>query len=1090
MNNYVPLHVHTHYSQMDGVATPDEYVAKAIENGMSAIAITDHGTLSGHRPMYRAATSAGLKPILGVEGYITADRFDKRDKSERTTPLDLIYNHIVILAKNDQGLENLGKLNELAWTEGFYRKPRIDFEILEQYKEGLIVSSACMSGLINKAIEVDDYAVAKEHLKWFGDRFGDDFYVEVMPHNTEGMNRALIELADAAGHKIIVTPDCHHATVDQKVIQEIMLINNTHAKFEKDVTYDKSRKIEDPMSRLDYLYGKERMMSFNRFDIHLLSGDEMHEAMGEDSRLDMFTNTLEIADKVEEYTIHRNLNLLPVEHKDPDAQIKKYAESWLKDNGLHTNQEYVDRLNEELDIIKQKKFASYFIVVQNMLNWAKKNDIMVGPGRGSSAGSLVCYALGITDIDPIKHGLLFFRFIDIDRDDWPDIDSDIQDSRREEVKQYLERQYKHVASIATFLQFKDKGVVRDVARCFNIPLSDVNRALKSVDTWEEYITSKNTQWFREKYPEVELYGDQLRGRIRGTGVHAAGVVTSKTPISKVAPMETRNVTGSDTRLPVVAVDMEEAADIGLIKIDALGLKTLTVINDTLNIIKDRSGKRPDLNSIDMEDKNVYNMLSDGHTKGVFQCEAAPYTNLLVRMGVNKFDELVASNALVRPGAMNTIGKDYIERKQGRQGIVYPSPLMKDFTEDTYGTILYQEQVMLACTTLGGMTMGEANKVRKIIGKKKDAREFDEFKGLFVRNATGPLGGTAAEKMWHDFEAHAGYSFNKSHAVAYSTLSYWTAWLKYYYPLEFIFALLKNEKDKDGRTEYMIEAKRMGIPIRLPHINDSDADFKIEGKGIRFGLSSIKYISDTIATRYLEARPFSSYEEVKEFTFTKGNGVNSRALESLRKVGALTFPDNPVNQEEIKEHMYEYLSLPEFNIQVPQHYHAYITTADDFDEKGAFIMMGVIRSIKRGKGWSRVELLDSTGSVGIFDEEETSIEAGRTYIILVGSNRIVEAVPVDQIRESDSPLVRFLNYKQLPYGQDEYFVLSFKPRITKAGKRMASLVVADSGRDLMSMIVFPSNFAMAYTRLEEGKAYKINYSLSKDEDLIFQEVVAV
>jgi DNA polymerase III subunit alpha len=803
----------------------------------------------------------------------------------------------------------------------------------------------------------------------------------------------------------------------------------------------------------------------------------------------MFTNTLEIADKVEEYTIHRNLNLLPVEHKDPDAQIKKYAESWLKDNNLDTNQEYVDRLNEELDIIKQKKFASYFIVVQNMLNWAKKNDIMVGPGRGSSAGSLVCYALGITDIDPIKHGLLFFRFIDIDRDDWPDIDSDIQDSRREEVKQYLERQYKHVASIATFLQFKDKGVVRDVARCFNIPLSDVNRALKAVDTWEEYITSRNTQWFREKYPEVELYGDQLRGRIRGTGVHAAGVVTSKTPISKVAPMETRNVTGSDTRLPVVAVDMEEAADIGLIKIDALGLKTLTVINDTLNIIKDRSGKRPDLNSIDMEDKNVYNMLSDGHTKGVFQCEAAPYTNLLVRMGVNKFDELVASNALVRPGAMNTIGKDYIERKQGRQGIVYPSPLMKDFTEDTYGTILYQEQVMLACTTLGGMTMGEANKVRKIIGKKKDAREFDQFKELFVRNATGPLGGAAAEKMWHDFEAHAGYSFNKSHAVAYSTLSYWTAWLKYYYPLEFIFALLKNEKDKDGRTEYMIEAKRMGIPIRLPHINDSDADFKIEGKGIRFGLSSIKYISDTIATRYLEARPFGSYEEVKEFTFTKGNGVNSRALESLRKVGALTFPDNPVNQEEIKEHMYEYLSLPEFNIQVPQHYHAYITTADDFDEKGAFIMMGVIRSIKRGKGWSRVELLDSTGSVGIFDEEETSIEAGRTYIILVGSNRIVEAVPVDQIRESDSPLVRFLNYKQLPYGQDEYFVLSFKPRITKAGKRMASLVVADSGRELMSMIVFPSTFAMAYTRLEEGKAYKINYSLSKDEDLVFQEVVS-
>ena len=268
MRNYVPLHVHTHYSQMDGVATPEEYVERAQENGMNAIAITDHGTLSGHRPMVRAARAGGIKPILGVEGYITADRFDRRDKSERTTPLDLVYNHIIILAKNDQGLENLGRLNEISWTEGYYRKPRIDFEVLEKYREGLIVSSACMSGLINKAIEVDDFAVAKAHLKWFGDRFGEDFYVEVMPHNTAGMNKALIELADAAGHKIIVTPDCHHATVDQKVIQEIMLINNTHAKFEKEVTYDKSRKIEDPLKRLDYLYGEDRMMSFNKFDIH------------------------------------------------------------------------------------------------------------------------------------------------------------------------------------------------------------------------------------------------------------------------------------------------------------------------------------------------------------------------------------------------------------------------------------------------------------------------------------------------------------------------------------------------------------------------------------------------------------------------------------------------------------------------------------------------------------------------------------------------------------------------------------------------------------------------------------------------------
>jgi DNA polymerase-3 subunit alpha len=1073
---------------MDGVATPEEYVERAIQNGMEAIAITDHGTLSGHRPMYRAAKSAGIKPILGVEGYITADRFDKRDKSERTTPLDMVYNHIIILAKNDQGLENLGKLNEISWNEGYYRKPRIDFEVLEKYRDGLIVSSACMSGLINKAIEVDDYAVAKQHLKWFSDRFGDDFYVEVMPHNPPEINKALVELADAAGHKIIVTPDCHHATVDQKVIQEMMLILNTHAKLEKDISYDKSVKHTDMMDRLNYLYGKDRMMSFNKFDIHLLSADEMRIAMEENGgfRDDMFVNTMEVSDKIEDYTISRNLNLLPVEHRDPDKEIRDQCLRFLKQNNLES-QEYLDRLEEELSVIKNKKFASYFIVVRNMLTWAKKNDIMVGPGRGSSAGSLVCYALGITDIDPIKYGLLFFRFIDIDRDDFPDVDSDIQDSRREEVKDYLERQYRHVASIATFLQFKDKGVVRDVARCLNVPLSDVNRALKAVDTWEEYLTSKNIAWFREKYPEIEQYGDQLRGRIRGTGIHAAGVVTSKIPISKVAPMETRSATGQDTRIPVVAVDMEEAADIGLIKIDALGLKTLTVLNDALKIIEDRHGKKIDLHKIDLEDKNIYAMLSDGYTKGVFQCEATPYTNLLVKMGVSKFDELVASNALVRPGAMNTIGKEYIARKRGTSGIVYSNTILKEFTEDTYGCILYQEQVMLACQRLGGMTMGEANKVRKIIGKKKDAKEFDEFKELFVRNATGPLGGAAAEKMWHDFEAHAGYSFNKSHAVAYSTLSYWTAWLKYYYPLEFIFALLNNEKDKDARTEYLIEAKRIGIPLRLPHINDSNIDFKIEGKGIRFGLGSIKFISDKIADRYISARPFTSFAAVQEFTFTKGNGVNSRALEAMRSVGALTFPDNPRNDAEVKENMYEYLNLPEFNIQVPQHYHAYISSVDDFDEKGAFILMGIVRGIKRGKGWSRVEILDGTGSIGIFDEEETSIEAGRTYIILVGSNRIVEAVPVDQLQESKSPLVRFLNYKQLPYSQDEHYVLAFKPRITKANKRMATLILADSGRELLSLVVFPSAFAKAYVGIQEGSAYKIDYSINKDDDLIFQDI---
>jgi DNA polymerase-3 subunit alpha len=1077
---------------MDGVATPQEYVNRAVELGMQAIAITDHGTLSGHREMYRAAKEAGIKPILGIEGYMTTDMADKRAKADRTDPLDQNYHHIVLLAKNQQGLENLNKINEIAWTDGFFSKPRFDFETLAKYKEGIVVTSACLSGWIAKAVELDELAIAKKHVAWFKETFGDDYYIEVMPHNPERVNKGLIDLAKSMGVKIVVTPDCHHSDTSQKEIQELMLILNTHAKLQKDVTYEKSKKHKDMMDRLDYLYGADRQMSFRSFDIHLLSYEEMKVCMAKQGieNEEMFNSTNEIMNKVEDYDIKSGLNLLPVQYRNPGDELKKLALEGLKERGLDSNEEYLNRLDEELKIIGEKNFEPYFLVVRNMLNWAKKEGIMVGPGRGSSAGSLLCYAIGITDIDPIKHGLLFFRFINPERNDFPDIDSDIQDSRRDEVKDYLVRQYRHVASIATFLEFKDKGVVRDVARALNIPLPDVNKVLKTVDTWDDFCTSRNAEWFRDKYPEVVALGDQLRGRIRGTGIHAAGVVTSKEPIFKYAPLETRSVTGSDDRMPVVAVDMEEAERIGLIKIDALGLKTLSVLKDTLDIIEERYDKKIDLLNIDMDDKNVYQMLSDGYTKGIFQCEATPYTNLLIKMGVKNLAELAASNALVRPGAMNTIGKDYIARKHGRQNINYLHQILKPFTEETYGCILYQEQVMQACVQLGGMTMAEADKVRKIIGKKKDAREFDVFKDQFIKGASKFIAPNDALDLWHDFEAHAGYSFNKSHAVAYSTLSYWTAWLKYHYPLEFMFALLKNEKDKDTRTEYLIEAKRMGIPVKLPHINDSDKDFKIEGKGIRFGLSAIKFISDTIADRYIAARPFTSFKQVEEFTFTKGNGVNSRALQAMNSIGALTFPDNPADPEKVKENLYEYLNLPEFNMPVPQHYYAYINDIEEYEEKGAFILMGMVKSIKRSKGWSRVELLDKTGSVGIFDEENTTIEAGRTYIILANDNRVVSAVPADEIKDSKDPLVKFLNYKMLPYKDDEMFVVSFKPRMTKAGKKMASLTLADAGRELHAVTVFPTAFPKAYMNVEAGSVYKFKFGKTKDGTVIMEDVVNV
>jgi len=422
--------------------------------------------LSGHREMYRMAKEKGIKPILGLEGYMCADISDTRDKSEREGQQDLVYNHIILLAKNKLGLVNLNKISELSWTDGFFKKPRFDFDILQKYREGIIVTSACPSSVIVKALEEEEFALAKKYIQWFKDTFGSDYYIEVMPHNEAQINKYLIELADEFNIKVVVTPDCHHVDQSQREVQEFKLLLNTHGKVNKEATYEKSKKQPDMMKRLDYLYGEDRQITFNKFDIHLLSYEEIKAAMelqGID-RPDIYSNTLLLADTVEDYEIQDGLNLLPVQYKSPDKELAKIALEGLQLKGLSENKEYLDRLDEELKIIKDKKFAPYFLVVQSMIAWAKKEGIMVGPGRGSAAGSLVCYSLGITDIDPIKYGLLFFRFINPERNDFPDIDTDIQDNRRDEVKDYLVRQYRHVASIATFLQFKDKGVVRDVAR--------------------------------------------------------------------------------------------------------------------------------------------------------------------------------------------------------------------------------------------------------------------------------------------------------------------------------------------------------------------------------------------------------------------------------------------------------------------------------------------------------------------------------------------------------------------------------------------------------------------------------------------------
>lgn len=1087
--NFTHLHVHSYYSLMDGLNSPKELCQAALDAGQTAIAITDHGTLSSHRDMQIAAKELGIKPILGVEAYISpTDRFDRSSKTDKSIQA---YNHIILLAKNQNGLNNINILQEIAWNEGFYHKPRIDREVLKEYAEDIIVLSGCLNGLISKCIEKGNFEEAEDILKDFKKTFGEDFYIEVQSHNPKEINEKLLELADRLNIKPVATGDAHFAKGEDKILEEAMLILSTSPKSDKEADFEMSRNMNNMLDRFNYLY-PDRRISFQEYNLFIQTREEIEHDFNQAniSRVDIYDNTMEIANKIAEYDFNRGLDLLPVPKTDADQKLAQMASEGLKRLNLDQDKVYIDRLNEELEIIKSKSFASYFLVVADMINWAKSNNIMVGPGRGSAAGSLVCYALGITDVDPIEYDLLFFRFINPDRNDFPDIDTDFEDRRRKEVKDYLKKKFKHVASISTYTYFKDKGVIRDAARVFMVPLQDVNRAMKSIDTFEDFMESPNTKEFKMKYPEVVWLAERLRGKIRSVGVHAAGVVVAKDDIRNFAPIESREdaqdkVSG---RIPVVAYDMDTVADIGLIKLDALGLKTLSVISDTLTAVKERHNKDINLSSLTLDDSEVYKTLSEGYTKGVFQAEATPYTNLLIKMGVDKFEDLAASNALVRPGAMNTVGAFYINRKHGRENVEYVHEIMKPFTENTYGVIIYQEQVMQACVHLGGMSWSEADKVRKIIGKKKDAKEFDQFKDKFIDGASKHISKKKAESLWHDFEAHAGYSFNRSHAVAYSMLSYYTAWLKKYYPLEFMFSILKNENDKDARTEYLIEAKRLNLKILLPHINESDVYFSLKEDSIQFGLAEIKFISDSIANKIIERRPYVSYSDFIKKASVKGSGINSRAITALNNIGGAAFEDNIRTGKE-KENYYEYLGIPTFNLEsIPPRIKAQARPIQDFDDLGSFPMFGMVKSIKRGTGWARVELVDETGAIGLFHHEQTQIETGQMYFILVGDNRIARYIKVNDIDPNGSDLfVDYLYRKEYDMDDEEQIVINFNPYKTKAGKTMAHIVMSDKNKQLTRAIAFPTMYAKVLAKMREGMKCKPVLSKLDDGTLMIKEI---
>lgn len=1082
---YTELHLHDGFSVLDGKDTPAEYMARAKELGMTHLAQTNHGTLAGHREFQRAAKDVGIVPILGVEAYISeTGRHDRTSKSKRTDGTS-VYNHLIVLAQNETGLKTLQTVNEIAWREGYYYKPRIDMEVLEEHNEGLIVLSGCLNGLIAKALDAHNMEKALSIGAHFKRIFGERFFIEVQAHNPLHINLGLLHVADELGIRPVVTSDCHYARKEELWITEAMLILSTNPKSIKDSEHSMSKAQKmDVLERFNYLY-PDRTMTFQEIQIYLRSAEEQLNAFKAQDilRTDIVENTGLVASMIGDYPYHSGLDLLPKpKTEDSQALLEKKARAGLRNRGLDDKEEYVKRLEDELEIIKTKDFSTYFLIVGNMIKWAKDNNIRVGPGRGSAAGSLVCYALGITDVDPIHWGLLFWRFIDIGRDDWPDIDVDFADRDRDKVKAYLRRQYKHVAEIATINRFQGKAAVKAAARVYRIPVGEVNSATKDVDApadkpdlfFDLFGKSEKGKKFTEKYPEVLVLAHELSGRIQSMGKHPAGIVVAKEEISKYAPIETAKDPNDDAapRLPIVAYDMNEAADIGLIKLDALGLKTLSVIDDALAMIKERTGEEIDLNSVNLEDPRVYRMLSEGYTLGVFQAEGATFTKWIIEAGAEEFNDLIIGTSIARPGPLNTVGVSFKARKAGKEKVAYDHFIMKRYTEETLGLIVYQEQVMQAMTELAGMSMTTANKVRKIIGKKRDAKEFEQYKAEFIAGASTKVERSVAEKLWHDFEQHAGYSFNKSHAVVYSMITYWTAWLKRHYPLEFMCALLKNEKDTSKKTskltDYLIEAKRLGIRIMLPHVNASKREFSIEGNAIRFGITNVKFIRGNTGAKVLEHAPYRSYAHLTQVV-SETKGLSVRVLTALNAVGGAAFEDNPRTGNE-RDNFYEYLMIPAFSTtKVPPRVNNQFIPLDEYSDKGAFPVLAMVKDVRRGDGWARIELVDETGTAGVFTEKETPIEAGQMYAILVSDNRVARHVTMDElINKINNTFVEYLyreEYPDVPPGMHK--VLSFSKYRTRAGKDMAYTTICDGQKNLKSVMAFPTSFHKAYGTCKVG-----------------------
>lgn len=897
-SDYVHLHNHTHHSLLDGLTKIPLLMDRVKNLGMEAVAITDHGTMSGVIEFYKAGESAGVKPILGMEAYVAA-----RSRHDRDPQKDKARYHLIILAMNNQGYQNLMKLSTQANLEGMYYKPRIDHELLEKYNEGLIILSACASGELGEQLRVDNYEEAKKIASWYKSVFGDRYYLELQDHGHPenpvkwdvqvGINKHLERLSEELDIPCVVTSDGHYLDHSDLEAHEILLCVGTGS-----------------------FLSDEKRMSLKDFELHVTDPAEIISRWNA-TNPEAVANTRRIADRCH-VEIELGKILIP-KFPTPNGESEKeyldqlvyrgmavrYGSKTVDEAKDMTNDEIravlseseLERLDMEFGVLDKMGYNGYFLIVQDFINWGKDQGIIFGPGRGSAAGSIIAYALNITDLDPLKYDLLFERFLNPDRVSMPDIDIDIQDTRRGEVIEYCADKYGHdrVTNIGTFGTMAARAAVRDVARVLQVPYGESDRLAKLIpppaqgrhiplavsivddaDMKHEYETNQTAK-------QVYDFAIRLEGTMRSHGVHAAGVVIAPEAVVNYVPLEMAQKGVVATQFPMGPVE-----ELGLLKMDFLGLSNLTIINNALRIIRKVYKDEIDLSKIPLDDKATYELFQRGDTTGVFQLESAGMKRYLRELKPTVFDDIIAMVALYRPGPMQFIDS-FIKRKHGQEEITYLHGGMENSLKNTYGILVYQEQFMQISKEWCGFTGGQADTLRKAVGKKK-IDLMRKVKVEFVEGAVTHGGATkaVAETFWDQLEEFANYCFNKSHAACYGLISYWTAYLKAHYPDAFMAALMTSDQDDTERLAIEItECKHMGLEVQNPDVNESFVEFAVvpDKKQIRFGMAAVKGVGVGAVEEILRAREAGKFASIEDFAKRVSTSkFNRKAWESLIKAG--------------------------------------------------------------------------------------------------------------------------------------------------------------------------------------------------------------